>query len=134
MIVRSALQLAADAVAATPTRPATAIAHDAPDARLLTFRIAPGQQVAPHTNPGTVVLCVLAGAGVVSGGDGEQSVRPGDLVAYARGELHGMRCPDDAAEPLVLLAILAPRPGTTPVDTGAGAAAAPVALGRAPER
>ena len=73
---------ARDAVAANPTRPATAIVHDALGARLLVFRIEPGQRVAAHTSPSTVALSVLAGKGLVSGTDGERLVRAGDLVVY----------------------------------------------------
>jgi len=120
---------AADAVAANPTRPATAVIHDTPDARLVVFRIAPGQVVAPHRNASTVLLTVLSGSGLVTGGDTEVSVGPGDVIAYAPNELHGMRAVN---EELVLLATITPRPGsrsdvhplalaTTPADAGRGA-------------
>ena len=99
---------AADAVAANPSRPATAVIHDTPDARLVVFRIAPGQVVAPHRNASTVLLTVLSGSGLVTGGDTEVSVGPGDVIAYAPNELHGMRAVN---EELVLLATIAPRPG-----------------------
>lgn len=99
--------IAAGAVAANPTRPATAIAHDDADARLVSFRIEPGQEVKPHTSTSSVMLSIVSGRGTVTGADGEQPVRAGDLVIYARGELHGMRAGD---EQLVILAIIAPRP------------------------
>lgn len=60
---------AARAVSARADRPATAVVHDSPDARLVIFRIEPGQT----------------------------------------GEPHGMRARD---EQLVILATIAPRPGT----------------------
>ena len=100
---------AADAIAANPTRPATAIVHDVADARLVVFRIAPGQAVAPHRNASTVLLTVLAGRGLVTGDDGERSVNAGDVVVYEPNELHGMRAVE---EEFVLLATIAPRPGT----------------------
>ena len=100
---------ARSAVAASPTRPATAVIHDTDDVRLVVFRIAPGQEVAPHTSPSTVLLTVLEGRGVLSGGDGERVCAAGDMVAYAPGERHGMRA-DDAE--LLLLATITPRPGT----------------------
>jgi quercetin dioxygenase-like cupin family protein len=100
--------IAARAVAAQATRPATAIVHDAAGTRLVVFRIEPGQQVAPHTSRSTVTLSILAGSGFVSGNDGERLVRAGDLVVYDPNERHGMRAVD---KPLVLLAIIAPRPG-----------------------
>lgn len=79
------------AVAANPTRPATAVAHDSPAVRLVVFRIEPGQRVAPHVNDGTVLLTVLSGRGTVTGGTEEREVGPGCVVAYAPGEQHGMR-------------------------------------------
>jgi quercetin dioxygenase-like cupin family protein len=105
----SSLRVAADASAATANRPATNVIYDAPDARLLVFRIAPGQAVPPHHNASTVILTVLAGAGVVSGADAEHAVSVGDVVVYEPNELHGMRAID---RELVLLATITPRPGT----------------------
>lgn len=107
MIIYEPSVLAARATAANATRPATAIVHDALGARLLVFRIEPGQRVAAHTSPSTVALSVLAGKGLVSGTDGERLVRAGDLVVYEPNELHGMRAVDTQ---LMLLAIIAPRP------------------------
>jgi len=100
--------LAARAVSANPTRPATAIVHDAPGTRVIVFRIEPGQQVAPHTSRSTVTLSIVAGGGLVSGSDGERLVHAGDLVVYGPNEVHGMRAVD---KPLVLVALIAPRPG-----------------------
>ena len=100
---------AREAVAAHPNRPATAILHDGPDARLVVFRLAPGQAVPPHRSASTVSLAVLEGAGVLSGGDGERACAAGDLAVYAPEELHGMRA-DRGAE-LLLLATITPRPG-----------------------
>lgn len=99
--------IAAAASSANPTRPATAIAHDDADARLVTFRIEPGQEVKPHTSTSSVMLSIVSGHGTVTGADGERPVRAGELVIYARGELHGMRA---AEEQLVILAMIAPRP------------------------
>ena len=95
--------------AANPTRPATAIVHDSADARLLVFRIAPGQSVAPHTNLSTVMLTAIAGHPVVTGRDEEREIAPGDVVVYEPNELHGMRA---VGEEAVLLATITPRPGT----------------------
>ena len=107
----NARRAAAEAVAANANRPATSVVHDVPDARLIVFRIAPGQAVSPHHIASTVILTVLGGAGVVSGGDGECTVAAGDVVAYAPNELHGMRAID---QELTLLATITPRPGTRP--------------------
>jgi quercetin dioxygenase-like cupin family protein len=100
---------AAAATSADPARPASAVLHDCADARVVVFRIEPGQRVAVHTSSSTVLLTVLAGTGRVSGAEGEQSVRPGDVVAYDVAEPHGMRAGD---EQLVLAAVITPRPGT----------------------
>ena len=99
--------LAARAVSAKADRPATAIVHETNDARVVLFRLEPGQSVATHSSASTVLLSVLAGTGVVSGGEGERAVKPGDLVAYAEQEPHGMRA---GGEQFVLLAVIAPRP------------------------
>ncbi len=53
-------ELAAAALAANAARPATAIIQDAADARVMLFRIEPGQQGAVHTSPSTVLLTVIA--------------------------------------------------------------------------
>ena len=96
------------AVSAHPNRPATAVIHDSDDVRLVVFRLAPGQQVPPHTSHSTVMLRVLEGSGILSGGDGERVCANGDLVTYEPNELHGMRATD---QELLLLATITPRPG-----------------------
>jgi len=100
---------ARDAVAVRPDRPATALIHDTPDARLVVFRIAPGQAVPPHTSASTVVLHVLEGSGIVTGADGERRVEAGMVVAYEPREPHGMCA---GGEELTLLAVIAPRPAS----------------------
>jgi quercetin dioxygenase-like cupin family protein len=104
---------AREAVAASPSRPATAVLHDSPDARLVVFRIAPGQAVPPHRSSSTVQLLVLEGTGTLSGEEAGAPVdRPcaaGDVALYAPNELHGMRAADDT---LLLLATITPRPGS----------------------
>jgi quercetin dioxygenase-like cupin family protein len=102
-----ARRAAVDARVSNSTRPATAIVHDTPDARVVVFRIAPGQTVAPHRNGSTVILTVLSGHGIVSGGDSRRVVSVGEVVAYEPNELHGMSAID--AE-FVLLATITPRP------------------------
>ena len=109
MLVANALDAAMAASSARAGRAATAMLHNAPDARVVVFRIAPGQEVPVHTSTSTVVLTVLEGSGTVSGGDGERQVREADLITYAPNESHGMRA---GAETFVLLALIAPAPGT----------------------
>ena len=99
---------AAEAVSGVPSRPATAIVHDSPDARLVVFRIEPGQAVAPHSSSSTVLLSIVSGSGIVTGGTEERAVQIGDLIIYAPNEEHGMRAIN---ERLVVLASIAPRPG-----------------------
>lgn len=89
-------------------RPAVAMVHDHADARLVIFRIAPGQQVAMHTSSSSVFMTVVSGRGLVSGGAGEHHVNAGDVLAIAPREPHGMRAD---GEELVIAALIAPRPG-----------------------
>ena len=100
---------ARDAVATNPTRPAMAVVHDAPDARIIVFRIAAGQAVPVHTSASTVVLQVISGSGLVKGAEGERPVEAGAVVVYRPREPHGMRA--TTAE-LVLMAVIAPRPAS----------------------
>lgn len=111
MIALDPLAAARGAVSANPSRPATAVLLDAPDLRLVVFRIAPGQEVAPHRSPSTVTLTVLQGTGIVSGADTLRTCAPGDVVAYDPEELHGMRATDGE---FLLLAAITPRPGARP--------------------
>ena len=108
-----AIAAAKEAVCGNPERPATAILHDSPDARLVVFRIEPGQAVAPHRSTSTVTLQVLRGTGTLSGEKDDKpetrNVASGDVVIYAPNELHGMRAAD---EQLLLLATITPRPGS----------------------
>jgi len=90
-------------------RPATTIVSDSPDARLVLFRIDPGQAIPPHSNTSTVLMTIVSGSGIVSGPDGDHAARTGDLIAYEPNELHGMRAD---TEQLVILATITPRPGT----------------------
>lgn len=100
--------LAAAAISANAERPATTTVHDSPDARVVLFRLEPGQRVAPHTSTSTVILSAVAGTGVWSGEEGdEHPAQAGDAVVCAPNEPHGMRA---LAEPFVVLAIIAPRP------------------------
>jgi quercetin dioxygenase-like cupin family protein len=107
MNVYYAPDLAAAAMTANASRPATALVHDSADARVVLFRIAPGQQVPVHTSASTVLLIVISGAGVVAGASGDRDVRAGDIIAYDVDEPHGMRANE---EPLVIAAVIAPRP------------------------
>jgi quercetin dioxygenase-like cupin family protein len=101
--VVDAMSAALGAVTAVPTRPATAVLHDAPAVRLVVFRLEPGQEVATHTNDGTVLLTVLSGHGAIIGGTESREVGPGTVVAYAPGEVHGMKA---GAERFCLLATI----------------------------
>lgn len=114
MIAVSLLQASSEAHSANATRPATAIVHDSTDARVIVFRIAPGQSVSPHRSASTVMLMVLSGRGIVTGGDGERAVTRGDLITYEPNELHGMH---STTEELSLVAIIAPRPGSQRADS-----------------
>jgi quercetin dioxygenase-like cupin family protein len=107
MNVYHAPEVAAAAVSANAARPATSLVHDSADARVVLFRIEPGQQVAEHTSSSTVLLIVISGAGIVTGATGDCEVSTGDIIAYGVDEPHGMRANE---QPLVLAAVIAPRP------------------------
>ena len=96
------------AVSAATGRPATAVLLDTPDVRLVIFRLEAGQVVAPHSNPSTVLLSVLKGEGIVSGGDGDHPAKAGDVFACEPNERHGMRA---MTGELQVLATITPRPG-----------------------
>ena len=107
------LTAARQAVGNRPDRPATAIVHDSPDVRLIVFRLAPGQSVAPHRSRSSVQLTVLDGAGILtgeseSGSTTDEVCAAGDVIVYRPDELHGMRA---TGEELLLLATITPRPG-----------------------
>ena len=108
MIALAPLAAAREARVSATTRPATAILHDSADLRLIVFRLAPGQAVPPHRSTSTVMLTVLEGAGVLSGGDDERACVAGDVMVYDPEELHGMRATEGE---LLLLATITPRPG-----------------------
>jgi len=107
------LDAAHAAIAARPDRPATAIVLDDDAARLILFRLAPGQSVPLHRNASIVMLTVLQGTGTILGRRDdvttERQCHHGDFFSFERGELHGMRADE---EELVLLATIAPRSGT----------------------
>lgn len=99
---------AAAATSGRADRPATAMVHDHADGRLVVFRIGPGQQVASHVSESSVFLTIVSGDGLVSGGEGEQAVKAGDIVSIAPREPHGMRAENDE---MVIAALITPRPG-----------------------
>lgn len=103
------VEAAQSAIASHPDRPATAVIHDSPEARLVVFRIAPGQEVAPHRSKSSVTLIVLKGSGIISGDGEEARVARGHVVTYEPNELHGMKAD---TEEMLLLATIAPRPGS----------------------
>lgn len=104
-----ALTAARAAVSPHPDRPATALILDEPDARLVVFRIAPGQAVPVHTSTSTVLLQLLEGHGMIGAGESEVECQAGDVISFTPEEPHGMRALGDAA--LLLLATITPRPG-----------------------
>lgn len=112
MKVLTPSQSACSAIAPNPARPATAVLLDTPDARLVVFRLSPGQSVATHRNVSSVHLTVLAGSGFVSGESHgeivERACAAGELIAYEPNEAHSMRTTDSE---MLLLATITPRPG-----------------------
>lgn len=108
MRVIAPLDAAREAVATRPDRPATAVVHDSADARVVVFRVGRDQVVPPHTSHSSVLASVLAGEGIFTGADGERELGPGAVVAYEPSEPHGWRA---TGEELVVMAVIAPRPG-----------------------
>lgn len=101
-------QAAKGARSADPNRPATAILLDTADARVVVFRILPGQAVSPHHSPSSVLLTVLAGKGMFVAPDGVHACSEGDMVSFEPNEIHGMRSTDTEMH---VLATITPRPG-----------------------
>lgn len=113
MIAFDPYHAARAAKSGAPGRPATAIVHDSAELRLVVFRIAPGESVAPHCSTSAVQLTVLAGMGTITGERNgtcrDWACSPGEVIVFVPSERHGMRA---GAETLVLLAAITPRPGT----------------------
>ncbi|MEO9114584.1 MAG: hypothetical protein ABI311_00335 [Gemmatimonadaceae bacterium] len=113
MQISNCLEIAEHAVSSNPDRDSTTLLHDSDDARVVIFRIDAGQAVPLHTSDSTVMLTVVSGSGVISGPvEGvvsEQRVSAGVMATYSPGELHGMRAESGT---LVIIATIAPRPGT----------------------
>jgi quercetin dioxygenase-like cupin family protein len=99
------------AKSANPSRPATAVILDTPDARLVVFRILPGQSVPPHQSPSSVLLTIIEGKGEIIGPDGPHDCSTGDLIAFGPDETHGMTAIDTEMH---VLATITPRPGERP--------------------
>jgi quercetin dioxygenase-like cupin family protein len=100
--------LATEEPAPRDDRHATALLHDEPNARVVAFRLLPGQRVAPHSSASTVIVHVTAGEGLFTGQGEARTLRAGETAVYAPGETHAI----DAGEAeLRFLAIIAPRPG-----------------------
>lgn len=113
MQISNCLEIAGGAISAKPDRASTTLLYDSDDARVVIFRIDAGQAVPLHTSDSTVMLTVVSGSGFISGPvDGvvaEQQVSAGVIATYSPGELHGMRAESGT---LVIIATIAPRPGT----------------------
>jgi len=108
MKIYDAPTLAAAAVAPSGGRPATTLVHDSNEARVVLFRLDPGQAVPVHATASTVLLTIISGTGTVIGEHGERTVKPGDIVANAEHEPHGMQA---VGEQFIFADVIAPRPG-----------------------
>jgi quercetin dioxygenase-like cupin family protein len=89
-------------------RPASALLHDDANARIVAFRLLPGQEIPPHRSTSTVIVQVTEGSGTFQGEDGEAVLRAGESATYLPNELHAIIA---GTEPLRFIAIIAPRPG-----------------------
>ena len=108
MIVLDPKSVASAAIAATGTRPATALMFDSPDLRLVVFRLTPGTSVPVHTTDSSVMLTVLEGTGTIRDEFNERVCQAGDVVCFAPREPHGMSATNAEFK---LLATITPRPG-----------------------
>ncbi len=88
-------------------RHATALAHNAPDCRVVLFTLAPGQTVPVHTSTSTVVATVAQGNGVFTGADSQVELAPGASVIYEPNEPHGMTA---GPHGMRFVAVIAPAP------------------------
>ncbi len=63
---------------------------EAQTAELIAYHVTfePGGRNLPHSHSFDQVLYILAGEGIVGNGDGEERVRPGDMVVVPAGEEH----------------------------------------------
>jgi quercetin dioxygenase-like cupin family protein len=80
------------------------------DAQVIHMTIDPGRGLRPHAAPVDVFFFVLSGTGWASVCEDELEVRAGSLVESPAGGLHSWR--NDSAEPLELLVVKTPAPGS----------------------
>lgn len=102
-----ALGAARGAVSSAPSRPGTAMLGESPNARMLVFRLQPGQSLPPHQNGSSVMVTVLEGDGVFLGAEGERHCAAGEVVMYEPSEMHGITALD---RELLVLVTIAPNP------------------------
>ena len=88
-------------------RAVSQVLADTPAMRVVAFYLRPGQGVPPHTSPCRVLMTVLKGRGQMGTGAGVRLVGPGDWAVCEPDEPHSFA----ASEEMVLLAVIAPRPG-----------------------
>lgn len=93
--------------ATRPDRHASALLHDEPNLRVVSFRLESGQTVPAHSSPATVLVTVTAGRGTFTGRDAEVELGAGESAIYAPGETHAMVA---GANGLSFIAVIAPRP------------------------
>jgi len=89
-------------------RPASELLHDEANVRVVAFHLLPGQRIAPHNSPSTVLVQVVSGSGRFHGAEDDALLTAGQSAVYAPGEMHAI---DAIDEPLRFLAIITPRPG-----------------------
>lgn len=104
------MKVLADGPESRAERPASMLLHDEPNARVVAFRLLPGQIVPPHSSTSTVIVQVTAGSGIFRGATAadEATLRVGESAVYAPDEMHAIEA---TTEELQFLAIITPRPG-----------------------
>ncbi len=91
----------------SPDKPVKQLLHDSEHLRMALLCLEPGQEIASHTAPSTVMMQVLEGEGEFSVGTAKTQASAGHIVPCAPDVPHGIR----AVTRLAVLAVVAPRPG-----------------------
>lgn len=89
--------------------PIRSVISESPDAVIVAWHVAPGQEIRAHVHPGGQdTWTILMGRGEYRIDDeGETiAVMQGDIVVAHRGEVHGVY--NDGDEPLVFISVVAP--------------------------
>lgn len=94
----------AEAVPAPGQKPSHTLVSSNPDCRVVSLQLAPGQAIAPHSNPATVLMIVISGEGRIQVGEEIRHVSPGHLAICPPDVVHGLEAAASAG--LSVLAVI----------------------------